>query len=48
MTKPIKPEELGTGLLSKAAQALLERKKRQEAMNKRFGIKKKSETNINN
>lgn len=48
MAKPVKPEELGTGLLSKAAQALVDRKKRQEAMNKRFGVSSKPKPNANN
>ena len=48
MSKQIKPEQLGTGLLSKAAKALAERKKRQEAMNKRFGISSPQKPNANN
>jgi len=38
MSNQMKSEQLGTGLMSKAAKALEERKKRQQAMNKRFGI----------
>jgi len=48
MTKQIEPEQLGTGLLSKAAKALKERKKRQEEMNKRFGISSPQKPNSNN
>ena len=44
----VKPEDLGTGLLSKAAQALVDRKKRQQEMNKRFGIKSEPKPNANN
>ena len=46
--KDIKPEDLGTGLLSKAAQALVDRKKRQQEMNKRLGIKPEKKPNSNN
>lgn len=48
MTQQVKPEQLGTGLLSKAAKALKERKKRQEEMNKRFGISSGTKPNANN
>jgi len=47
-TKQIKSEQLGTGLLSKAAKALEERKKRQRGMNKRFGISSAQKPNSNN
>jgi len=47
MSEKIKSEQLGTGLLSKAAKALEERKKRQREMNKRFGISSPQKSNTN-
>jgi len=48
--KENKPEDvpLGTGMADDAKKILLDRKKRQEKMNKRFGIKSKPKPNINN
>lgn len=45
-----KPEDvpLGTGMADKAKRILEERKKRQQAMNKRFGIKSTPKPNENN
>lgn len=48
--KQNKPEDvpLGTGMASKAAKILEERKKRQREMRKRFGISSPPKPNANN
>ena len=46
----VKPEDvpLGTGLAGKAKSLLEKRKEREREMNKRFGIKSKTNSNTNN